>query len=243
MGEPLIEGRKYAIIAVLSFDSGTFFHRMLTIKHEEGEVIEEEVTNGQGFWRNAWGSFFELVKVMLFAAIIIIPVKTFFFQPFFVEGASMEPSFSGGDYLIVNEFGYKTTDIRLGDTLNFSVHPFRDLVRFDAVVFRYPRNPSQYFIKRIIGLPGETVQIKDSRVTIYNKEHPNGFLLDDRSYLSPRVVTTDMAAVELKSDEYFVLGDNRPNSYDSRVIGPIPENKIIGKVSVRVWPFTGAGMY
>lgn len=216
---------------------------MLTIKHEEGGVIEEEVTTGQGFWRNAWSSFFELVKVMLFAALIIIPVKTFFFQPFFVEGASMEPSFSGGDYLIVNEFGYKTTDIRLGDTLHFSVHPFRELMRFDAVVFRYPRNPSQYFIKRVIGLPGETVQIKDSRVTIYNKEHPNGFLLEDNSYLSPRVVTTDMAAIELKSDEYFVLGDNRPNSYDSRVIGPIPEDKIIGKVLVRVWPFTGAGVY
>ena len=216
---------------------------MLTIRHEEGEMIEEDASDGRGFWKNAWSSFFELAKVIFFATIIIIPVKIFFFQPFFVEGASMEPSFFGGDYLIVNEFGYKTTDIRLGDTLDFSVRPFRELLRFDAVVFRYPRNPSQYFIKRIIGLPGETVQIKDSRVTIYNKEHPNGFVLDDRPYLSPRVMTADMAAVELKSDEYFVMGDNRSHSYDSRIIGPIPEDKIIGKVSVRVWPFTGAEVY
>ncbi|MFZ1720586.1 MAG: signal peptidase I [Candidatus Moraniibacteriota bacterium] len=216
---------------------------MLTIRHEEGEMVEEGTPNSPGFWKNAWGSFFELLKVLLFAAVIIIPVKTFFFQPFFVEGASMEPSFFGGDYLIVNEFGYKTTDIRLGDTLDFSVRPFRELLRFDAVVFRYPRNPSQYFIKRVIGLPGETVQIKDSRVTIYNKEHPNGFALDDHSYLLPRVITTDMAAVELKPKEYFVLGDNRQNSYDSRVIGPIPENKIIGKVLMRMWPLPNADVY
>ena len=205
--------------------------------------MEEPSDDGRGFWRNAWGSFFELAKVMFFAAVIIIPVKTFFFQPFFVEGASMEPSFSGGDYLIVNEFGYKMTGIRLGDTLDFSVRPFRELARFDAAVFRYPRNPSQYFIKRVIGLPGETVWIKDSRVTISNKEHPNGFVLDDRGYLAPRTMTTDMAPVELGSSEYFVMGDNRPNSYDSRVIGPIPEDKIIGKVSVRMWPLTHAEMY
>jgi signal peptidase I len=215
---------------------------MLTIQHEEGGIDEEEVSD-PGFWRNAWSSFFELLKVLVFAAIIIIPVKTFFFQPFFVEGASMEPSFSGGDYLIVNEFGYKTTDVRLGDNLDFSVKPFRELSRFDAVVFKYPRNPSQYFIKRIIGLPGETVQIKNSQITIYNAEHPTGFLLDDKMFLSPRTVTAETITTELKSHEYFVMGDNRPNSYDSRAIGPIPEDKIIGRVSVRVWPFTGASVY
>jgi signal peptidase I len=215
---------------------------MLTIQHEEGGIDEEEVSD-PGFWRNAWSSFFELLKVLVFAAIIIIPVKTFFFQPFFVEGASMEPSFSGGDYLIVNEFGYKTTDVRLGDNLDFSVKPFRELSRFDAVVFKYPRNPSQYFIKRIIGLPGETVQIKSSQITIYNAEHPTGFLLDDKMFLSPRTVTAETITTELKSHEYFVMGDNRPNSYDSRAIGPIPEDKIIGRVSVRVWPFTGASVY
>lgn len=215
---------------------------MLTIQHEEGGIDEEEVSD-PGFWRNAWSSFFELLKVLVFAAIIIIPVKTFFFQPFFVEGASMEPSFSGGDYLIVNEFGYKTTDVRLGDNLDFSVKPFRELSRFDAVVFKYPRNPSQYFIKRIIGLPGETIQIKNSQITIYNAEHPTGFLLDDKMFLSPRTVTAETIMTELKPDEYFVMGDNRPNSYDSRAIGPIPEDKIIGRVSVRVWPFTGASVY
>lgn len=215
---------------------------MLTIKHEEGPAVEA-IEEGLGFWKNAWGSFFELLKVLIFAAIIIIPVKTFFFQPFFVEGASMEPSFSGGDYLIVNEFGYKKTEVRLGDNLNFSVEPFRNLSRFDVVVFKYPRNPSQYFIKRVIGLPGETIQIKNSRITIYNAEHPSGLLLDDQTYLLSKAVTIETVTTELKSDEYFVMGDNRPNSYDSRAIGPIPEDKIIGKVSVRVWPFPGAAVY
>ncbi len=219
-----------------------FLYAMLTIKHEEGrEDMEEE--GDPGFWKNALGSFFELLKVLLFAAIIIIPVKTFFFQPFFVEGASMEPSFYGGDYLIVNEFGYKTTALRLGDNLDFSVKPFRELSRFDVVVFKYPRNPSQYFIKRIIGLPGETVQIKNSKITIYNAEHPTGFAVSDQMYLSSKTVTAETITTELKPKEYFVMGDNRPNSYDSRAIGPIPEDKIIGRVSVRVWPFTGASIY
>jgi signal peptidase I len=216
---------------------------MLTLKHEEGSAGEDGGFLDRSFFKNAWGSFVELLKVIVFAAVVIIPVKTFFFQPFFVEGASMEPSFAGGDYLIVNEFGYKQTEVRLGDNVGFSVEPFRKLARFDAVVFKYPRNPSQYFIKRVIGLPGETVQIRDSRVTIYNDEHPNGFLLDDRSYLSPKAVTSDISATELKSDEYFVMGDNRQNSYDSRMIGPIPEDKIIGKVAVRMWPIPGAAVY
>lgn len=155
----------------------------------------------------------------------------------------MEPSFSGGDYLIVNEFGYKKTEVRLGEGLQFTVEPFKELARFDAVVFKYPRNPSQYFIKRVIGLPGETVQIKNSRVTIYNAEHPSGFVLDDRTYLAPRTITADTVMAELKSNEYFVLGDNRENSYDSRAIGPIAEDKIIGRVSVRIWPFTDASIY
>ena len=215
---------------------------MLTIKHEEGGIDEEE-EGDPGFWKNAWSSFFELLKVLVFAAIIIIPVKTFFFQPFFVEGASMEPSFHGGDYLIVNEFGYKLTNIRLGDNLDFSVKPFRKLSRFDSAVFKYPRNPSQYFIKRVIGLPGETVRVKNSEITIYNAEHPKGFIIDDKMFLAPRTVTAETVTTELKSDEYFVMGDNRPNSYDSRAIGPIPEDKIIGKVAVRVWPFTGASIY
>lgn len=230
------------MMAVLLFLSNDEFYSMLTANHEEETGDEEEYVS-QGFWKSAWSSFFELLKVLVFAAIIIIPVKTFFFQPFFVEGASMEPSFSGGDYLIVNEFGYKKTEVRLGDNLQFSVEPFRDLSRFDAVVFKYPRNPSQYFIKRIIGLPGETVQIKNSKITIYNTEHPAGLLLDDKMYLSPKTVTPETITTELKSNEYFVMGDNRPNSYDSRAIGPIPEDKIIGKVSVRVWPFTGASIY
>ncbi len=200
-----------------------------------GELPEKEET--------VLGSFFELVKVFLFAALIIIPVKVFLFQPFFVQGSSMEPNFSDGDYLIVSEFGYKTTEVRLGDNLHFSVEAFRDPKRLDVIVFRYPKDPSTFFIKRVIGLPGETVEIKNSKVFIFNEEHPSGFQIDESGFLPKGVTMSETLKVTLGKGEFFVLGDNRQASYDSRAIGPIDEKKIIGRVGVRVWPFSVQGFH
>jgi len=132
----------------------------------------------------------------------------------------------------VNEFGYKRTDI--GSF--FTVRPFKEIGRQEVVVFRYPKNPSQFFIKRIIGLPEEKIEVKDGKVMIYNSENPDGFVLDEKAYLSSNVKTTGELAVTLKADEYFVMGDNRLFSSDSRSWGPVPEADIVGKALLRAWP-------
>lgn len=183
--------------------------------------------------------FFEMVKVIALAIVIIIPIRVFLFQPFFVQGASMEPNFEDGEYLIISEFGYKHTDIPgIG-----SVEQFRELDRQEPIVFRYPKNPSQFYIKRIIGLPGESVAIRNGQVYIYNTVHHDGYKLDESVYLDPGVATTDMPKLTLGEDEYFVMGDNRSFSYDSRAFGPIHRRDLIGRVLLRAWPLTRADLY
>ena len=164
---------------------------------------------------------FDLAKVVLIAAVIIAPIRYFLVQPFFVKGASMEPSFEDGQYLVIDEISY-----RLGEPQ-----------RGDVVVFRYPLDPSQFYIKRIIGLPGETVEITKGKVIIYNKQNPNGQVLDESDYLPKNVFTPYEGKQKLRSDEYYVLGDNRSASFDSRKLGPLKKEFLIGKVWVRAWPF------
>jgi len=203
---------------------------------EESEISEEEeITTG-------W-FLFDMVKVFVFAAAIIIPVRAFLFQPFFVQGSSMEPGFENGEYLIIDEFGYKKTDVGLPGAKLFSVSPFYDLVRQEPIVFRSPQKQGIYLIKRVIGLPGETVRIDHSKVVITDEAHPDGFVLDESEYLSSSVVTTDMKPVTLGPDQYLVLGDNRMNSLDSRVFGPIDRNLVIGRVVLRAWPFSRLRWY
>jgi len=182
-------------------------------------------------------SFFaELVKIVFLALLIIVPIRTFIFQPFFVQGASMEPSFHDGEYLIINELGYKKTVVAAGEKEFFTVEPFKDLVRGDPVVFRYPRNPRQFFIKRIVGLPGETVHVKNGKVTIINENNPRGLVLDESEYLSSHVETMGSREFSLGENEYVVLGDNRSHSSDSRTWGPLAGDLIVGKVLLRAWP-------
>jgi len=178
----------------------------------------------------------EFAKVILWALVIIIPVRTFLFQPFFVQGASMEPNFHDGEYLIVNELGYKTTQVGFGDKDLFEVRPFKDLARGDVIVFRYPKKPSQFFIKRIVGLPGEKVMIKDDSVLVYNQDHPEGLELDESDYIPTISETKGDITYNLAENEYLVLGDNREHSSDSRTWGTLPEDMIIGKVLLRAWP-------
>lgn len=183
------------------------------------------------------GSFFlELIKIVFWAFLIIAPIRIFLFQPFFVQGASMEPAFENNQYLIINEFGYKKTEIGVPGKKFFSVEPFKELKREDVVVFRYPKNHSQFFIKRIVGLPGEKIEIKDNSVTVYNSENPQGLVLDEKNYLSESMRTSGELVVKLNENEYFVLGDNRMFSSDSRYWGPVLSSDIIGKVLLRAWP-------
>ena len=145
--------------------------------------------------------FLEMVKVIALAIVIIIPIRVFLFQPFFVQGASMEPNFEDGQYLIINEFGYKHTEIPgVGEVIQF-----RDLDRQDVVVFRYPKNPEQYYIKRIIALPGESVAIKDGIVYIFNDIHHQGYALDESTYLAKNIKTSDMTKITLDEDVFSVF--------------------------------------
>ena len=171
---------------------------------------------------------FELTKLAVICAAIVIPIRYFLIQPFYVQGASMEPTFHTHEYLIVDEISYR----------------FQEPERGDVTVFRYPRNPQEYFIKRVIGMPGETVEIKDGKVYIYNDSHPDGVVLQE-DYLAPHTETHGLAKgkVELEDNEYFVLGDNRNSSKDSRNFGPVKESFIVGQVLLRGWPFHKAGFF
>lgn len=168
-------------------------------------------------------SFWELVRFAVIAIAIVIPIRIFIAQPFIVSGASMDPTFEDGQYLIIDEISYRLSD------------PQRD----DVVVFRYPNDTKKFFIKRIIGLPNETVDIKGSTVTITNREHPDGLVLEQ-----PYVKNTaeNETHFELKDAEYFVMGDNRSASSDSRYWGAVPEKLLIGKVFLRLLPISKIGI-
>ena len=166
----------------------------------------------------------EVIQIVLISSAIIIPIRYFLIQPFYVKGASMEPNFYDHEYLIIDELTYR----------------FRDPFRGEIVVFKYPRDPSQYFIKRVIGLPGETVEVTGGNVIIYNTEHPNGVVVEE-DYLDES--TTGKVRVTLGEDEYYVFGDNRNSSLDSRSFGPITRDDVIGRVWVRGLPVSRIGTF
>jgi len=163
----------------------------------------------------------ETVKIIIISLIIIIPIRYYVIQPFYVKGASMEPNFYDHEYLIIDEISYR----------------FSEPERGDIVVFRYPKNPDDYFIKRIIGLPGERIVISEGVVKIFNADHPGGYVLDESSYLPAGTKTSGEIDITLNESEYYVLGDNRASSLDSRRFGPINRSDIVGKTWIRGWPF------
>lgn len=190
----------------------------------DNKIEKEEIYEGVG------GFFLEIVKIFILAVVVIVPIRVFLFQPFFVQGASMEPNFEDGQYLIINEFGYKETDLKF-----FKVDSFKEIERGEVIVFRYPLNPSQFFIKRVIGLPGERIKVEKGDVFIYNEIHPEGLKLEE-DYLPKDLITKGDNDYQIKNDEYFVMGDNRGHSSDSRVWGPIKNSNIVGRVLLRAWP-------
>lgn len=164
------------------------------------------------FWK-------ELIKLVLLALLIVVPFRMYIAQPFIVEGSSMDPTFESGDYLIVDEISYR----------------FNIPERGSVLIFKYPKDPEKSFIKRVIGLPNETVSIENGKVTIINLENPSGFMLDE-PYV--KLTKSDTGTYTLGPDEYFVLGDNRAASSDSRMWGPVPEANIIGRPVVQLLPPT-----
>lgn len=190
------------------------------------------------------GSFvLEIIKVVVLAFVIIFPIRMFLFQPFFVQGDSMKPNFEDGQYLIINELGYKETPIGIGNNTLFTVKPYKELDRQKIVVFRYPKDPSKFFIKRVIGLPKEKIEVKNGEVKIYNDANPNGYVLDESAYLGKTVRTEGDLMINLKDEEYFVMGDNRAYSSDSRMWGPVKTKFIMGEVLFRAWPADKIGVF
>ncbi len=164
--------------------------------------------------------FWEIFKTALICCAIILPIRYFIAQPFYVKGASMEPNLHEHDYLLVDEISYR----------------FHPPERGDIVVFRYPDDPQEYFIKRVIGLPGETVLIKDGGVYITDPSGATTQLAETYLPNDSATVAQSDEPVTLKSNEYFMLGDNRNGSKDSRSFGPVHYSFIVGRAFFRGLP-------
>ena len=196
---------------------------------EDKEIEKTLVTQGESLENpndeelTTWGMIKDVLKFTALSLLIVIPIRTFIAQPFLVSGSSMVPTFHDGEYLIIDELSYD----------------FSSPARGQVIVFRYPNDPSKYFIKRIIGLPSETVVVENGTVTIKNPNNPNGLELKE-PYINEINWGYRNITMKLSPDEYFVMGDNRNASSDSREWGALPKKFITGHVAVRLLPINKA---
>lgn len=165
----------------------------------------------------------EILLFVFLAVVIVVPVRLFIAQPFVVDGESMFPTFTNGDYLIVDELTYR----------------FNEPERGDVVVFKYPGDPKVFYIKRIIGLPGEIVSIDRGQVTVTKVDGTQMVLPEPYVMTEDATYNVDTA---LGTDQYFVMGDNRPKSSDSRVWGALPKDHIMGRAFIRLLPPSNIGL-
>ena len=161
----------------------------------------------------------ETLEMIVIAGITVFVIRTFLAQPFLVSGASMSSNFNSGDYLIVDEITYRFDDPKKGD----------------VVVFRYPNDPSTFYIKRIVGLPSDRIKIEGGDVFV-NEQKVN------EPYLDESVQTLGDVNLILEEGYYFVMGDNRYHSFDSRSWGPLEREKIVGLARLRLFPFNTIGI-
>ncbi|MDD5040609.1 MAG: signal peptidase I [Patescibacteria group bacterium] len=200
----------------LSFGSSEQREKEIKQEKRQGKVEDTSAS----FAQSPRAFIIELVKIVLIALAVIIPIRYFLFQPFYVRGASMEPSFHDSEYLIIDEITYRFTEPKRGE----------------VVVVKNPDRHSEFFIKRIIGLPGETIELREGNVYIYNNQNIDGFMIRE-SYLAEGTKTSGEITIQLGEEEYYVLGDNRTVSLDSRIFGPLNREYIVGRAWLRVWPF------
>jgi signal peptidase I len=187
------------------------------ISQTDDETTEKTPSVGSFLW--------ELARIVIIAFVIMVGFRYFVAEPFIVSGSSMVPNFENREYLVINKMTYR----------------FNEPQRGDVIVFKYPKDTSQYFIKRIVGLPGEKVQVKNGKIHIFNSQYPNGAELIE-PYLSNGDITFGKEdLVTLGSDEFYVVGDNRLASSDSRVWGILPRNNIVGTAWLRVFPLDAFG--
>jgi signal peptidase I len=169
-------------------------------------------------------SVMDIVKFAIFVAAIIIPFRIFIAQPYIVEGSSMDPTFKDGDYLIVDQVSSR----------------FETPKRGEVIIMKYPKDPSKYFIKRVIGLPLETVVIEKGKVFIKKPGESTTTPLNEDyiAFDKPENFSTT-----LKESEYFVMGDNRSGSSDSRIWGPLPAENVVGRPLLRLLPVDHLGIF
>ncbi len=165
--------------------------------------------------------FLENVVYIAIAIGLALLVQKFIIRPFVVNGASMDPTLATGDYLLIDEVTYR----------------LREPERGDVVVFRAPPEPTKFFIKRIIGLPGDTVSISGSKITITNEANPKGFVLSEPFITH---ISSNQLVVTVPDGEYFVMGDNRSGSFDSRSWGTLPKANLRGRALLRLLPIKQA---
>jgi signal peptidase I len=190
---------------------------MYEIEKEQPKTVKDKAVNILG----SIGTFiYSFIETVVIALVIAVVLYLFIMTPHEVLGNSMHPTYKNGEYLMANKLTYKFGEPRRGD----------------VIIFKY--SDTQDFIKRIIGIPGDTVMIKDGKVYV------NGNLLNENSYLKDTVYTSggeylaEGETLTLEENEYFVLGDNRPHSSDSRTFGPISKDRIKGKAWIVYLPLS-----
>lgn len=164
-------------------------------------------------------TFGEFLRYAVIAMLVVIPFRIYIAQPYIVSGSSMDPTFKDGDYLIVDQLSKRLS------------LPERNSV----LIIKYPLNTKKFFIKRLIAFPNEKVSIENGVVTVINDQNPEGFVVDN-SYVT--FEKKDNFYLELGENEYFVMGDNRSGSSDSRIWGPLPKENIVGKPILRLLPIS-----
>ena len=176
--------------------------------------------------RKIWLWFLDFIETIVIALAIFVVMYRFLFQPHQVSGSSMYDNFFDGEYLLTDKVSYR----------------FHLPTRGDVVVFKAPKNEDYDYIKRVIGLPGDRVKIESGKVVV------NDSMLDESGYLAlgvstrPGYYAKEGLTVVVPADSYFVMGDNRNNSSDSRDWGPVPIANIVGKAWVRYWPLNQIGV-
>ncbi len=177
---------------------------------ENGLEFQVPKTKKEGAW--------DLIRFILIAIAIVLPVRLLIAQPFIVSGSSMFPTFEDKQYLIVDQISYRLEDPKRGD----------------VIIFRFPLDESKFFIKRLVGLPNEKIEISDGKIYITDKNGEK-FSLDE-PYLETEMWGKGEFSASLKEDEYFVMGDNRAASSDSRSWGVLPRKNIVGRAFLRLLP-------
>lgn len=208
----------------------TFCNRIPIMDNNEN--ISKELTNKKLDYFNKFRKSFigETIQIVIISLLIVIPFRAYIAQPFLVSGSSMDDTFANGQYLIVDELTYHINNPQRGE----------------VVIFHYPLDTQKYFIKRVIGLPNETIEIIGDEITVYKSETDSvGIKLEEPYVKIDKLfpVSKMNSKITLKENEYYLLGDNRSHSSDSRIWGPVKRDLIAGRPILRLFPFNKIAIF